>query len=142
MISILKQKTLRKRALAKSLTSVFFTLILTVITLQTAMAQQVFTQLNCRIVVEREGESVTATSIIEASKPTRADYALRTLKIDAGGSGTSEQSGSLSLLPGEGKTTAETTYRLAKTGWIEFHLRVTERLTGTSCEAKEIVSPM
>ncbi len=108
----------------------------------TVMAQQVFTQLNCRIVIEREAEVVRATSIIEASKPTRADYTLRTLKIDAAGSGTSEQSGSLSLLPGEPATTAQTTHHLAKTGWIEFHLRVTERLTGTSCEAKEIVSPM
>ena len=108
----------------------------------TVMAQQVFTQLNCRIVIEREGETVRATSIIEANRPTRADYVLRTLKIDAAGSGTSEQSGSISLLPGESAATAQTTHLLAKTGWLEFHLRVTERLTGTSCEAKEIVSPM
>lgn len=107
-----------------------------------AMAQQVFNQLNCQILIEREGDTVRATSIIEASKPTRADYTLRALKIDAAGSGTSEQSGSLPLLPGEPATTAQTTHRLAPTGWIEFHLRVTERLTGTSCEAEEIVSPM
>ena len=106
------------------------------------MAQQVFTQLNCRVVIERDGETVRATSVIEANKPTRADYVLRALKIDAAGSGTSEQSGSISLLPGEPATTAQTIHRLAKTGWLEFHLRVTERLTGTSCEAKEIVSPM
>lgn len=106
------------------------------------MAQQVFTQLNCRIVIEREDQTVMATSIIEASKPTRADYTLRILKIDAAGSGTSEQSGSLSLQPGEPAATSRTTHHLAPTGWIEFHLRVTERLTGTSCEAKEVVSPM
>lgn len=106
------------------------------------MAQQVFTQLNCRIIIEREDQTVMATSIIEASKPTRADYTLRILKIDAAGSGTSEQSGSLSLQPGEPAATSRTTHHLESTGWIEFHLRVTERLTGTSCEAKEVVSPM
>lgn len=107
-----------------------------------AMAQQIFNQLNCQIVIEREGDIVRAMSIIQASKPTRADYTLRVLKIDSAGSGTSEQSGSLSLLPGEPTPTAQTTHRLAPTGWIEFHLDVSERLTGTSCEAEEIVSPM
>ncbi|GEM_PF-5423073 len=128
----------RSRTLSKALIAGF----ITISTAPSAMAQQVFTQLNCKIVIEREAEAVRATSVIEANKPTRADYVLRTLKIDAAGSGTSEQSGSISLLPGESATTAQTIHRLAKTGWLEFHLRVTERLTGTSCDAKEIVSPM
>ncbi|SDG09375.1 hypothetical protein SAMN05216571_104233 [Onishia taeanensis] len=128
----------RSRTLSKALIAGIITLSVS----PSLMAQQVFTQLNCRVVIERDGETVRATSVIEANKPTRADYVLRALKIDAAGSGTSEQSGSISLLPGESATTAQTIHRLAKTGWLEFHLRVTERLTGTSCEAKEIVSPM
>jgi hypothetical protein len=106
------------------------------------MAQQVFTQLDCRIVVERENGTVTATGVIWASQPTRADYQLRALKIDAAGSGTFEQSGSHTIQPGEAVETSRLTSSLAPDGWIEFYLDVTERLTGTNCQAEEIVSPM
>lgn len=124
------------------LTQALLTIAITINGVTEVMAQQVFTQLNCYINIERNGEAVRAAAIIESSKPTRADYTLRALKIDAAGSGTSEQSGSINLPPGEPKNTARVEYRLAPTGWIEFHLHVAERLTGTTCDAKEIVSPM
>lgn len=104
--------------------------------------QQVFNQLYCRIAIEQKGELVTAVGIIESVKPTRADYALKTLKIDPEGSGTIEQSGSRLLQPGEPAMTSQVQFRLAPTGWLEFHLEVTERLTGTTCEAEEVVSPI
>ncbi|WP_227368909.1 curli-like amyloid fiber formation chaperone CsgH [Halomonas sp. M20] len=107
-----------------------------------AIGQQAFTQLDCRIVIERKNGSVSAAAIIQASQPTRADYQLRTLKIDATGSGTFEQSGSYNLEPGETIETSRITSKIAPDGWIEFYLNVSERLTGTSCQAKEIVSPM
>ncbi|WP_458525018.1 curli-like amyloid fiber formation chaperone CsgH [Onishia taeanensis] len=119
-----------------------FVVIFSFFDVDTALAQQVFTQLECRVVIEREDNIIKAAGVIQSNQPTRADYTLRTLKIDAAGSGTSEQSGSLTLEPGETGITSQVTYRLATTGWIEFHLRVTERLTGTSCEAEEIISPM
>lgn len=104
--------------------------------------QQVFNQLYCRIAVEQQEDIVTAVGIIESVKPTRADYVLRTLKIDPGGSGTIEQSGSQLLQPGEQVVTSRVQFRLAPAGWLEFHLTVTERLTGTTCEAEEVVSPL
>ena len=107
-----------------------------------AMGQQAFTQLDCQIVIERKNGSVSAAGIIQASQPTRADYQLRALKIDATGSGTFEQSGSYNLDPGKAIETSRLTSKIAPDGWVEFYLDVTERLTGTKCRAEEIVSPM
>lgn len=103
---------------------------------------QVFTQMQCRIVIERHDGEVSAFSVIQADKPTRADYTLSVLKIDAAGSGVVEQTGSHDLGVNETVTTSKSTFSLNPDGWIEFRLKVVERLTGAVCEAKEIVSPM
>ena len=117
-------------------------LVIWLVAISAATAQDTFTQLGCQVIVRREGDYVIASGLIQASKPTRADYQLRALKIDATNSGTLEQSGSHNLQPGEPQETSRMTIKMAPTGWVEFHLQVSERLTGATCEADEIVSPM
>lgn len=108
---------------------------------ETVTAQS-FTQLNCRIVLDRKGNDVTAFAVMQALRPTTADYTLTALKIDANGSGATDQSGTHRLEVGRVVSTARSRFTLAPGGWLEFKLVIVERLTGGKCEASEVVSPM
>ncbi len=103
---------------------------------------QIFVQLDCRLVVNRDDDRVLVYGLMRSTQPAKADYSLEVLKIDADGSGATEQRGKADLLPGDVIRTGAAQFNLTEGGWIEFTLTVTERLTGQTCEAKDAVLPL
>ena len=99
-------------------------------------------QLACELQVQQDGRMVAARAVIFATQPTRADYTVEALKIDRTGSGATEQSGTIAIDAGETVTTSVSRFSIAEDGWIEFHLKVTERLTGQTCEDEQVISPL
>jgi len=114
---------------------------LSVLAAPTAEAQSRL-QLACELRVQQDGRMVAARAVIFATQPTRADYTVEALKIDRAGSGATEQSGSVAIDAGETVTTSVSRFSIAEDGWIEFHLKVTERLTGQTCEDEQVISPL
>lgn len=104
-----------------------------------AVAQGI-NQLACRVVIERSGDDVSAFPIAQAAKRTKASYRFRATKISASGTGASEQKGEKDLPEREVTVLSKVQFRLEPDGWVDFELDVTERLTGTTCHAKETVN--
>jgi len=103
---------------------------------------QIFVQLDCQIVLKRDEDRVSVYGVMRSTQPASADYTLEVLKIDASGSGASEQGGKAELTPGDLIRTGLSSFNLSKDGWIEFKLTVTERLTGQTCQAQNAVLPL
>lgn len=105
----------------------------------TALAQGQ-NQIACRVVVERSGDVVNAFAVARVSQQTTASYTLRATKISASGTGATEQQGERDLGSDEMVVLSQLQFRLEKDGWVDFELDVTERLTGTTCDAQETVN--
>jgi len=101
---------------------------------------QGLTQLACRVVIERNGDMVSAYAIVQADQPTKVDYTLKAVKISPSGSGTTEQSGTQDVEVGRTAVLSQTSFKVEPDGWIEFELDIAERLTGATCTASEVIS--
>lgn len=113
----------------------------TAIAAGTAIAQS-SVNLTCQVTALRQGDQVVVRIFLSALQPTRADYKLTALKIDAAETIATDTVGSTALDVGRPVRINVAQYPLQPDGWLEFRLAVKERLTGTDCKSSEIVSPM
>lgn len=114
--------------------------ILAAVALAAPASGQGLTQLACRVVIEHSGDTVSAFAIVQADQPTKVDYTLKAIKISPSGSGTTEQSGTQDVEVGRTAVLSQTSFKVEPDGWIEFELDITERLTGATCAASEVIS--